>query len=67
MVDFPGAADHWVKMKESKKIEKYLDLAREQKKQWNMKVRVILIVVGAFWMVSKSLKKRLRELEIETV
>ena len=33
--------------KESKKIQKYLDLACELRKLWNMKVKVIPIVVGA--------------------
>ena len=28
-------------------IDKYLDLARELKKPWNMKVTVILIIVNA--------------------
>ena len=35
MVDFTILADHRVKLKESKKKDKYLDLARELKK--NMK------------------------------
>ena len=51
-------------MKETEKIDKYLDLARELKKLWNMKVIVILIVVGAFGMASKDLEKRLMEQEI---
>ena len=37
-----------VKLK-GKKKDKYLDLARELKKLWNMKVTVILIVVGNTW------------------
>ena len=32
----------------TEKIEKYLDLARELKKLWKMRVMVTLIVVGAF-------------------
>ncbi len=44
-------------MKESKKIDKYLDLARKLKKLWNMKVMVILIVIGALGMVPKALGK----------
>ena len=31
-MDFPVPADHWVKMKENEKIDKYLDLTRELKK-----------------------------------
>ena len=58
-MDFVFPADHRVKIKEKKKIEKYLEIAREQ--NWNMKVTVVLIVIG---MLSKGLKKRLEESEI---
>ena len=46
---------HTLKIKESEKIDKYLNLARELKKQWNMKVTVIPIVVGALGSVPKGL------------
>ena len=57
LVDFAVPADHRVKMKENEKMDKYLDLARELKKLWNMKVKMISIVVGALGMVPKSLEK----------
>ena len=38
---FAVSADHRIKPKESEKIDKYLDLARELKKLWNMKVTII--------------------------
>ena len=44
--------------------KKYLDLAREQKKVWNMKASGILIVVDAFGMFLNGLEKCLKELEI---
>ena len=47
IVDFTVPGDHRVKLKESKKRDKYLDLARELKKLWNMKVTVIQIAIGA--------------------
>ena len=37
IVDFAVPADHWIKLKE---CEKYLNLARELKKLWNMKVTI---------------------------
>ena len=40
-VDFAVLAGHKEKIREIKKIVKYLDFARELKKLWNMKVRVI--------------------------
>ena len=58
--------DHRMKMKEHEKINKYLNLARELKKLWNMKatMTVILVVVSMPRTVSKGLEKRLKELEI---
>ena len=47
------------KVKGSDKIDKYLDLSKELKK-----VTVILIEVGSLGIVSKSLERRLEELEI---
>ena len=47
IIDFTTPYDTRVDGKEVKKIEKYLDLARELKKVWNMKVTLIPLVVGA--------------------
>ena len=47
IVDFADPAGHRIKLKECEK-NKYLDLARELKKLWNMKVTIILIAIGAF-------------------
>ena len=44
--------------------DKYLDLARELKKLWNMTVRTIPIVIGAFGTETKRLLKGLEELEV---
>ena len=63
-MDFATLAEHRVKMKENKMIHKYLDLAWELKKLWNMKVTVIPIVVDVLKTVSKDLEKRLGELKI---
>ena len=49
---------------ETEKIQKYLDLARELKKLWNMKVKVVPIVIGALETIPKALEKNLGELEI---
>ena len=64
IVDFAVPADHKIKLKESEKKDKYLDLARESKKIWNMKVTIIPIVIDAFGIVPKGLLKGLEELEI---
>ena len=54
-----------MKIKESKKGDKYLDLAGELRKLWNMRVVVIPIVNDTLGTVSKCLERRLEELEIK--
>ena len=55
IVDFPVPDDHRVKLKESEKKNKYVNLARELKKRWNIKVMVIPIVTDALAIVTKGL------------
>ena len=52
------------KLKENKKRDKYWNLAREQRKLWNMKVIIIPIVFGALNTVLKGLVKGLEDLKI---
>ena len=62
LVDF--AVSHKMKLKESKKkIHKYLDVVRELKKQSNMKVTVIPVVVGALGTVPDILERMSGERE----
>ena len=51
-------------LKESEKKDKYLDLARELKKLWNMKVTIVPIVIGALGTITKGLLKDLEDLEV---
>ena len=61
IVDLTVPAAH----RESEKRDKYFDLTRElKKKQWNVKVTVIPIVVGALGTIPKGLVKGLENLEI---
>ena len=64
IVDFTIPADHRINLKESEKKDKYLDLARELKKLWNMKVTIVPIVIGALGTISKGLLKGLEDLEV---
>ena len=64
IIDFAVPADHRIKLKECEKKDKYLDLARELKKLWNMEVTIIPIVIGAFGTVTKGLLKELEDLEV---
>ncbi len=53
-----------LKLKECEKKDKYIDLARELKKIWNMKVTIIPIEIGGFGTVTKGLLKGLEDLEV---
>ena len=64
IVDFAVPANHRIKLKEYEKKDKYVDLARELKKLWNMQGTIIPIVIGAFGTVTKGLLKRLGDLEV---
>ena len=70
IVDFAVPADHRINLKECEKKDKYLDLARELKKLWNLQL-FIPIVIGAFATVTKGLLKELEDLEeggrVETI
>ena len=63
-MDLVIQADHRIKLKESEKKHKYLDLAREIKKLRNMKVTIVPIVIGAFGTITKGLLKGLEDLEV---
>ena len=53
--DFAVPADYRINLKESESKDKYLDLARELKKLWNMKVTIVPIVIGALGTITKGL------------
>ena len=63
-MDLAVPADDGIKLKESEKKDKYLDIARKLKKIWNMKVTIIPNVIGAFSTVTKGLLKGLENLEV---
>ena len=63
IVDFAVLADNRIKLNEREKKDKYLDLARELKKLWNMKVTILPIVICAFVTFTKGLLKGLWDLE----
>ena len=63
-VDFADLADLRVKLKESEKRGKYLNLSRELKKLWYTRMTVIPIVIDELGTITKELVKGLEELEI---
>ena len=64
-MDFAVPVDHRIKLKEYEKKNKYLDLAREVKKLWNVKETIIPIVTGAFGTITKGLLRVLEDLKVD--
>ena len=62
IVAFAAPADHRVRLKECEKKDNYLDLARKIEKLWNMKMTIILIVIGTLGSDSKWLIQGLENL-----
>ena len=63
-MDFAVLADNRITLKESKKRDKCLDLARELKKVWNKKVTMIPIVICVLSTISKGFVQGLEDLEM---
>ena len=51
-------------MKEKDKIEKYQDLGMELQKIWNVKVKIIPLVVGSLGAIPKQFGNRLKQISI---
>jgi hypothetical protein len=57
LIDVAISGDRNVIKKEADKILKYKDLTIEIQCMWNVKTRVIPIIIGVIGTISKSLKK----------
>ena len=64
-MDFAIPAQHGIKSKEREKRDKYLELARELKKLWNMKLTLIPTVFGALGMILKGLVRNWKTYELK--
>ena len=62
LIDIAVPGDVRVASKEMEKIEKYQDLARELHKIWQVKVKVVPVVIGALGTIPKALGKHLDEI-----
>ena len=58
-MDFTIPADNWGKINDSEKSDKYLDLAREIRKLWNM--RLIRIPIGVFRTIPRNFERGMEE------
>ena len=56
---FASPVDHHVKEKEEQKIDKYMDLTAEVRRQFRVKTVIIPIVLGAFETVPAKLSELL--------
>ena len=55
-MNFAVPANHRIKLKENEKKYKYLVLASELKKLWNIKVTIISLVIGALGIYQRIIK-----------
>ena len=65
IVDIAVPGDSNVLQKETEKYEKYQDLAREIKRIWKSRTKVVPVVVGALGSVSKKLAGHLEQIRIK--
>ena len=57
LIDVVISGDRNVIKKEAEKIIKYKDLTIEIQRMWNVKTKVIPVIIGASGIISKSLRK----------
>ena len=63
LIDIAVLGDSKVEAKENEKVQKYQDLARELRKLWQVKVKVVpVVVMGALGTIPKALEKHLKEI-----
>ena len=64
IIDVAISEDNGVREKEDEKVEKYQDLAREVRKMWGVRTKVIPVVVGALGSIPLRLNNNLRAIEV---
>ena len=55
VIDFAVSRDSSIENKEKENVEKYQDLKRELQKIWNVRVKIIPLVVGALGAIPKRI------------
>ena len=64
VIDFAVPGDSMIEEKEKGKIEKYQELGRKLQKIWNVKVKIIPLVVGSLDAIPKQFGNRLKQIGI---
>ena len=57
LIDVAMSGDRYVIKKEAEKILKYKNLTIEIQRMWNVKTKVIPVIIGATGTISKSFRK----------
>ena len=64
IIDFAVPGDSRIEEKEKEKIEKYQDFGRELQKIWNVKVKIMPLVVGSLGAIPKQFGNRFKQIGI---
>ena len=64
IIDFAVPGDSRIEEKEKDKIKKYQDMGIELQKIWNVKVKIIPLVVGTLGAMPKQFGNRLKQIGI---
>ena len=64
IIDFTVPGDSRIEEKEKDKIEKYQDLGRELQKIWNVKVKIIPLVIGCLGAIPKQFGNILKQIGV---
>ena len=64
IIDFAAPGDSRIEEKEKDKIEKHQGLGRKLQKIWNVKVKIIPLVVGSLGAIPKQFCNRLKQIGI---
>ena len=64
IIDFAVPGDSRIEEKKKDKIEKYQDLGKELQKIWNVKVKIIPLVLGSLGAIPKQFGNRLKQIGI---
>ena len=65
IVEFTVPADHRIEISQQRKIKNYPDLKRELQKMWNLKISIVLVVIGTLRTIPNSLEKHLNKLKVD--
>ena len=64
IIDFAIPGDSRIEEKDKDKIEKYQELGRELQKIWNVKVKIIPLVLGSLGAIPKQFGNKLKQIGV---